>query len=213
MTHPVVSVVKTMPFKNLVALLARHRIGAVPVVDEQDRPIGVVSETDLLAKEAQRGDRMPSAFARARRWRWWGKSRAVTAETVMTRRVAVIGQDEPVPVAAHRLVHEDLRRLYVVDGAGVLVGVLARRDVLRVFLRPDDEIARTVEQEVLARCGWAEAGQARAEVADGVVTLTGSAGRRSEADRVARLTEAIPGVVAVVNQVRFTVDDRLPGRP
>lgn len=212
MTHPVVSVVPAMPFKNLVRLLDQYQIGAVPVVDGHDRPVGVVSESDLLAKEDLRGaDRPPSAFAPGRRWRWWGKSRAMTAETAMTRRVRVIGQDEPVAVAARRLAREHLRRLYVVDGDGKLVGVLARRDVLRVFLRPDAEIARAVEEEVLRRCLWAAPEQARAEVVDGVVTLTGTVDRRSEAERAARLTEAIPGVVAVANELNSTVDDRIPG--
>ena len=221
MTHPVVTVSPPTPFKHLVAVLAEYRIGSVPVLDAHNRPVGVVSETDLLAKEDQRGAlKQPSLWASARRWRHWGRARGTTAEDVMTRRVATVGREESVTVAARKLIEAKLRRLYVVDGSGRLVGVLAKRDVLHVFLRSDEELKEEIEREVIRRCLWAipaadEVGAGNdtvvVRVRDGEVTLTGSVERRSEAGRATDLVERIPGVVAVYNELRFALDDVVPG--
>ncbi|WAL63289.1 CBS domain-containing protein [Amycolatopsis cynarae] len=215
MTHPVVTVSPMTPFKHLVAVLAEYRIGSVPVIDSYGRPIGVVSETDLLAKEEQRGVlKPPSLLASGRRWRHWDKARGTTADDVMTREVQTIRRDESVSAAARRLVDDDVRRLYVVDGSGRLVGVLARRDVLHVFLRDDDELRAEIERAVW-RCVGDEPDQEPARVnvrvVDGEVTLTGKVRRRSQARRAAEVVEAIPGVVAVYNEFRFAEDDVVAG--
>ncbi|WP_216216591.1 CBS domain-containing protein [Amycolatopsis aidingensis] len=187
MTEPVVTVVPRIPFKEIVSVLAAHRIGAVPVVDSAGRPIGVVSEGDLL-----------------------GRPHGTTALELMNRKVRTIGRQEPLAEATGWLAAGRLRRLYVVDGSGRLVVVLARCDLLSVFLQPDDEIRTVVEREVIRRGLWAEPAQVVVGVRDGVVTLTGRVGRRSEAARAVALTGALPGVVAVHNKCRFAFDDLLP---
>ncbi|NKQ51800.1 CBS domain-containing protein [Amycolatopsis sp. K13G38] len=211
MTHPVVTVSPATPFKNLVAILAEYRIGSVPVLDEGDRLVGVVSETDLLAKEEQRGNVTPPPLLSSRgRWRRWNRSRGTTARDVMTTKVEFIGRDQPITVAVRRLLHDGSRRLYVVDHAGRLAGVLAKRDLLHVFLRSDEDLRQAIDEEVLRRCLWADPAVAKAEVHDGEVTLTGSVELRSEARRAVALTEAIPGVVAVYDQLSFHTDDTAP---
>ncbi|TNC19627.1 CBS domain-containing protein [Amycolatopsis alkalitolerans] len=209
MTHPVVTVSPATPFKNLVAILTEYKIGSVPVLDGHGHPIGVVSESDLLAKEEQRGGagNPPSLLSSPRRWRRWGKGRGTTAGDVMTRRVRTVSRSEPIAVAAQKMLREGLRRLYVVDGSGRLAGVLARRDVLHVFLRPDEELREEIERTVLQRCLWADPARTSVRVRDGEVTLTGEVELRSEGRRAVRLIEAIPGVVAVYDELRFAVDD------
>ncbi|GAB3147654.1 CBS domain-containing protein [Amycolatopsis stemonae] len=204
MTWPVVTAGTGTSFKELVSLLAEHGIAAIPVVDEHRRPIGVVGEADLLARHRREAHRPEPVF---RKRRVWTKAQGLTARELMTRRVQTVAKDEPVTGAARRLVEAKLRRLYVVDGSGRLIGVLARRDVLRAFLRPDDEIKETVEREVLRRSIWADPATAEVRVDDGVVTLTGVLDRRSEVERAGWLTEAVPGVVAVRNRLRYTQDD------
>ncbi|MET8846843.1 CBS domain-containing protein [Amycolatopsis sp. NPDC004625] len=203
MTRPVVTAGPGTTFKELVSLLAEHGIAAIPVLDEHRRPIGVVDETDLLARHRS-DSRTEPVF---RKHRVWTKAQGLTARELMTRRVPTVAKDEPVAGAARRLVEARLRRLYVVDGSGRLIGVLARRDVLRSFLRPDEEIKDIVEREVLQRSIWADPSTATVQVDDGVVTLSGVIDRRSEVERAEWLTEAVPGVVAVRNRLKYNQDD------
>lgn len=202
MSRPVVSAGPETSFKELVALLTEHAIAAVPVADEHRRPIGVVGEADLLARHGR--DARPERGIR--RLRVWTKAQGLTARELMARRVPTVAKDEPLTAAARRLLETNLRCLYVVNGAGHLVGVLARRDVLRAFLRPDEEIKETVEREVLPRSTWAEP-PIEVRVEDGVVTLGGVLDRRSEVEHAGWLTECVPGVVAVRNRLKYTQDD------
>jgi CBS domain-containing protein len=129
----------------------------------------------------------------------------------MNPRPQVIGRGEPIAVAARRLLRDGLRRLYVVDGSGRLVCVLAKRDLLHVFLRSDEELRDEVEQEVLRRSLWADPARTAVRVSDVEVTLTGTVELGSEARCAVALTEAIPGVVAVCDELKFDVDDCCTG--
>ncbi|HKS49858.1 MAG TPA: CBS domain-containing protein [Amycolatopsis sp.] len=211
MTHPVVTVSAATPFKNLVMVLTHYRIGSVPVLDSHQRPIGVVSEADLMSKEDQRGRGEPKSWwSGPKRWTRFNKARGTTAADLMTTPVVTIRADEPVGAAARLLTSRKLRRVYVVESSGQLVGVLSRRDVLHVFLRQDDELRADIEREVLARCLWADPALTGVLVQDGEVTLRGKVELHSEARRAVTLTEAIPGVVAVYNELEFTIDDLAP---
>ncbi|TQM78917.1 CBS domain protein [Saccharothrix saharensis] len=209
MTREVVKIRIGTPFKEIAAVLTDGAFSAVPVVDTDDRPIGVVSEADLLPKEEYRGgtEPGPSAFARRETKQRWRQAHGVTAADVMTTPVTTIGPDEPASAAAHKLAVEGVRRLFVVDTDGRLVGVLSRRDLLKVFLRSDEDLRRTVVHEVLQRTLWVEPTAVEVEVVDGVVTLRGNVERRSEADIAYRLTLAVPGVVDVHNHLSHGWDD------
>lgn len=213
MRRPVVTVDAETPFKDIVGVLAEHRISAVAVVDSRQHPLGVVSEADLLAKEDQRGAaRVPSLLTQLRRWRRWNKAQGTTARQVMTRHVRTIHRDETLAAGARALAEGKLRRLFVTDDSGALVGVLARRDVLGVFLRPDEEIKRAVESEVLRRAMWVDPAAVSVTVHDGVVRLSGLLERRSDADIATELTAGLPGVVDVRDELRVALDDTSPVR-
>lgn len=208
MTRHVVSVRETTSFKDLVKLLTVHRVSALPVVDESKRLVGVVSEADLIAKAEQgSGAARPGWFAAQQRRRRWRKAQGSAAADVMTPSVVTIVPWASLSEAARRLSDGGLRRLFVVNGEGKLVGVIARRDVLRAFLRSDDEIARAVEQHVLRYVLWLPEGEVRVAVADGEVTLDGVVERAAEVEIAGRLTAQIPGVVAVHNNLTSSVDD------
>jgi CBS domain-containing protein len=236
MARPVVAVGEQTPVADIRKALTRNRISAVPVVDGQNRPVGVVSGVELRSEwdrrdgseersgdaAATRSEHGPSdgsgdgsgdrdAASRARRWLPWLRPRN-TAGEVMIRQVATIGRDEPVSLAARRMLEADLHRLYVLDAHGRLVGVLAGRDVLGVFVQPDDELRNVVEREVLHRTLWIDPAMVTVRVDRGVVSLTGWLERRSEVEIVAELTAALPGVVRVRNELRSTVDDTAPSR-
>ncbi|MBB5801203.1 CBS domain-containing protein [Saccharothrix ecbatanensis] len=209
MTREVVKVDVGAPFKEIAAVLTDGAFSAVPVVDTDGRPIGVVSEADLLPKEEYRGgtEPGPSVFARRDTKQRWRQAQGTTAADVMTTPVTTIGPDAPASAAAHKLAVEGVRRLFVVDSDGRLVGVLSRRDLLKVFLRSDEDLRRMVVREVLQRSLWVEPTAVEVEVVDGVVTLRGKIERRSEADIAYRLTLAMPGVVDVHNHLSYGWDD------
>ncbi|WP_084612427.1 CBS domain-containing protein [Thermocrispum municipale] len=207
MTTDVVTVPPTAPFKEVARVLVSRGISAVPVVDEESTLLGVVSEADLLVKESGIRRKMPSMLAGTKLWRKWVKARATTAGEVMTPTVKSIEPTASLDQAARRLTDEGLRRLFVVDH-GRLVGVLARRDALRAFLTGDEELADNIRTHVLRDALWLDPKDIVVSVQDGVVTLSGTVERRSDAQLAETVTARTPGVVEVHNELVFRIDDR-----
>jgi CBS-domain-containing membrane protein len=212
MTRRVVCVSEDATFKEIVDLLARHRISAVPVVDAELRVVGVVSESDLLATVVAGGDPRArigaghSARVQARR-----KSRAETAGELMNSPAVTTSPDTSVVHAARAAAMAYVRRLPVVDANATLVGIVARSDLLRVFLR-DDEKIRAHLVGVLADqyC----IGTVTVDVHDGVVTLRGQVERRHLITALVDAVRATAGVVGVHDNLTYRVDDRyLPPSP
>lgn len=110
--------------------------------------------------------------------------------------------------AARMMDRHHIKRLPVVDGAGVLVGIVSRSDLLRVFLRPDGAIRREIVHEVFERTLFFSPSAVQVEVRDGVVTLRGTVDRRSLVPIAVRLCRGVDGVVAVHDQLRYSFDDR-----
>lgn len=208
MTSDPVVVGLSTPFKDIAELLAECAISAVPVVDDTGVPIGMVSEADLLAKaEYQDQPEPPSRFASPRHRHEWEKAQALTAAELMSPSPLVIGPATPLPRAARELSRSGVRRLLVVDGSGRLIGILARRDMLRPYLRDDEQILTDVRHEVLDRALWLRPANLDVTVDDGVVTLAGTMEQRSQAEIAVRLTHALPGVVAVEDRLTYRFDD------
>ena len=205
MTTRVVTVVPATPFRELVATMAEHGVSALPVVDRGDRPIGVVSEADVLAKQEFHGggDEQPHDDHAARD-RWF-RAHGRTAGEVMTSPVRAVHADEPVSFAARVLAKAGLRRLYVIDFDGRLVGVVARRDLLRVYLRADDELMAEVTALLEATVGAPGAVEVRVHA--GLVTVTGAVACRQIAEAVVRAVRSLPGVVGVHDNLRHPVED------
>jgi CBS-domain-containing membrane protein len=167
-----------------------------------------VSEADTLAKQEYQGGtaRRPLFSGRKRRARWH-KAAGLTAAELMTAPAIGIRENETVSAAARLLAKKNVRRLCVVDAAGVLIGVVSRHDVIGTFLRDDDAIQADVEEHVFKRGMWLFPETLTAEVVGGVVTLDGKVERRTTAQVAAQLTGAVPGVVGVHNNVRYELDD------
>ena len=209
MTTQVTTARPETSFKDLVNVLAEQKISALPVVDDLNRPLGVVSEADALAKQEFHGgrDELPH-HDRAGRDRWY-RSLGRTAAELMSTPVWTVHADEPVSTAARLLASAKVRRLFVTDRDGVLVGVVSRRDLLRVYLHSDEEIRDRLE-ELIAATGVA-AGAVRVLVEDGMATVDGELDRRGQVDATVRLVQAAPGVVGVRNNLRYLVDDVVVG--
>jgi CBS domain-containing protein len=196
MTRTVVTVGRGTVFKEIVRLMRDRRISAVPVVEAGGRVVGVVSEADLLPKEEFR-DSDPDRYTQLRRLADLAKAGAVTAEELMTSPALTVGSGETLAQAARTMARARVKRLPVVDAGGVLEGVVSRADLLKVFLRTDEEIAEEVRREVVAYLFPSPDSAVRVDVRDGVVRLGGRVRDTSLVPVAARLVRAVEGVVSV----------------
>ena len=195
-----------MPLKEVGRVLAENHVSALPVLDAEDRLIGVVSERDVLLKQ---GHQIP------RRPHWWESRRARdevrraagdTAGDVMTAFPVTIPPQATLAEAARRMSDHDVKRLPVVDSAGALVGIVSRSDLLKAFLRTDDEIHQEIVGEVFAHLLWADPTAVEVTVRDGIVTLTGTVDQRSATESAERLVRRIDGVVDVISRLGYRID-------
>jgi CBS domain-containing protein len=213
MTADVVHVRDTAGFKDVAELLAEHRISGLPVVDADLRVLGIVSESDLVLHQAQQRDDWLQA-PRGRRWirsraarRQTAKARATTAGELMTAPPRTVSPDTPLTEAARTMARHSIDRLPVTDAGGHLVGIITRHDLLQVFLRPDADIRAEVMDEVLVRNLWLAPHSIAVTVHDGVVTLKGQLERRSQITSAVWMTGQIDGVVAVLDELSYALDD------
>ncbi|MGW6545193.1 CBS domain-containing protein [Streptomyces massasporeus] len=211
MTRDVVTAQRGTPFKELVQLLGEHRISGLPVVDEDDNVIGVISETDLMLRQAKEPGE-ETWISRLRRLRHSvretdTKSRAHTSDGLMSAPAVTVRADATVPEAARLMAEHRIERLPVVDEENRLVGIVTRRDLLKVFLRPDEEIRHAVEQEVIVNTLWLAPQTVSISVHDGVVTLAGHIERRTEKVIALAMTGRLDGVVDVVDNLSYRIDD------
>jgi len=200
--HPI-SVRKTASFKDIARWLHEYRVSAFPVLDDDGTLVGVVSEADLLAKEAldseRRGPReLIAGIARRRAVR---KPAGITAGDLMTSPAVTVGADDTVERAARLMYTRGLKRLLVVDAAGRLAGIISRTDVLAVFDRPDEEIRLEITGQVIPRLS--EPSWYSVRVKDGIVTLEGSPETISVGHQVLDQVRHVQGVVAVQDRLVY----------
>ncbi|MGW5373332.1 CBS domain-containing protein [Streptomyces sp. NPDC004009] len=206
MSRDVVRARPDTPFKELVRLLEDNGVTAVPVVDEIGRPMGVVSEADLLRKSADQAD--PSGRAPLPHLEAWERAKAggSRAEELMSA-PAVCARPEWTVVEAARLMEtQKVKRLPVVDEADRLLGIVSRGDLLRVFLRRDEAIREEITTDVLRRTLGLEPRDVTAEVRDGRVTLTGTVQHGSLVPVVEQLCRGVDGVVSVTARIAARTD-------
>ena len=207
MTTDVVTVDPLATYKDIVRVLSKHRVSAVPVVDDDARVIGVVSETDLLRKEEQLTPWRSQRLARRGDKVVRTKAAAVVAAELMTSPPISVGLGTSLPVAARLMSDHDITRLVVVNSDGRLAGIVSRSDLLRVFLAPDDELQERVVRRLVRDALWDDPFAVHAEVHNGIVTLTGELERRSLVPIAVQFAKTVDGVVGVVNEVSYLADD------
>ncbi|MGG2464162.1 CBS domain-containing protein [Streptomyces sp. RGM 3693] len=184
MTGDVVRASGGTPVAELVRWMGEFGINGVPVVDADDKVIGVVSATDL-ERARRTGDSSPDRCARA----------------LMSAPARTVRADDSVIRAARLMTSYGIERLPVVDEEARLVGMLTRRDVLRLFARSDDEIRDEVIDEIVVRMMWLGPRTIDVAVRDGVVTLAGCLDSSGQVAVLVRMTRQIDGVTAVVSRL------------
>jgi CBS domain-containing protein len=206
MTTSVVTVDRITPHKEIAALLAEHEVSALPVLMMGRKVAGVVSEADLLTVEEKRAARAKPGVLHHPAVR---KHDGSTAGELMTSPAITIHPDATIPAAARLMNRHHLKRLPVVDPSGTLIGIVSRRDLLSVFLRPDEDIAEDV-RAILAEMLFADPDTVTVGVRDGIVTLSGQPAEQDQRDVIPaaiRLTWDVDGVVDVVKKFTAAAGD------
>ncbi|MFH8371731.1 CBS domain-containing protein [Streptomyces sp. NPDC018031] len=194
MTLTVVAVGRQAPFKEIARTMAQWDVSAVPVLEGEGRVVGVVSEADLLPVEASRYG-AAEAVTEATGPAAPAGPGVPTAEGLMTAPAVTVPAGATLAQAARVMAVHRVKRLPVVDDAGMLQGVISRGDLLKVFLRPDEELAEEVREAVVAPLFAALRGQVTVAVEDGVVTLDGHAVDSALLALAVRLARTVEGVV------------------
>ncbi len=197
-------------FSDLVATMQRFKVGAVTVIDADRRPVGVVSEDDLLLKETdpRNGARF---FESARRREERRKVAGATAGQIMTRPAITVTSETSVQDAARLMHTHKIKQLPVIDAVtGRILGTVHQGDLLKIFVRPVADIYEEIAH-LLEEAGISPAA-VTVEVEAGVVSLTGRIAVRSRIPQLIAAVREIDGVVEVEEDLTFVVDDlaRIP---
>ena len=214
MTTDVVAVRPDTPVRDIATQLLERRISAVPVVDEDRRVIGIVSEGDLMRRQEAGTERHRSWWLRLfgsseEQAQEYVKSHGRKAAEIMTRHVVSVTEDAEVAHVADLLESRRIKRVPVVR-EDRLVGIVSRADLLRALIAapaaasvPTDD--RRLYEAVLTRLHaepWTEVMHLNMVVHDGEVQLWGIANSHEEREALRVLVENVPGVRAVRDGVR-----------
>ena len=216
MTTKVITVGENASVADVAKLLAERGISAVPVVDKQNRVIGMVSEGDLLHRTETGTEKCRS---------WWLemmastnqlagdyiKSHSANVKDVMTRDVISVSDTTPLADIAILLEANRIKRVPVVRD-GKLVGIVSRANLVRALAMSTGEPSnsaeihdRTIRDELLAELKaqkWAEVSPANITVKDGVVHLWSSYLSEQEKRALVVAAENTPGVRRVEDHMR-----------
>jgi len=213
MTTAVATVSPDTPYKDIVEQLTRRGVSGLPVIDDNGKLVGIVTEGDLLAKEAYGARRrkrrvlgLVTDVLAGRDTIQLSKAAGLTAADIMTEHVITASPEEDVRAVARRMIETGVKRLPVIDG-GRLVGIIARADLLRVFDRSDDGLEAALIR-LVERCLYLPPeAEVTVTVTDGVVTLAGYVHRESDVRVLEAIIGAADGVVGVINGLTFRERD------
>ena len=203
MTREVVTVSPDTTLKEVAAKLVQYRISGLPVCDDEGTVLGVVSEADILYRERGRNER-EGLLARLFEENLATETRKAAARTAgdaMSAPALTIQAYRPVSTAARTMLEEGVKRLPVVDIHGRLLGIVTRVDLVRAFVRTDDELAREIREEIVERTLWSGPNEVEVVVHGGEVTLRGELDSPDDLELLERLVALVPGVVAVAAEV------------
>ena len=210
MTQSVISVPPEMSLRDVARLLIDHQISGVPVVDEAGAVVGVVSEADLLVKQLSRpvSRRLPLEWILGERHdpEELRHRAATTAAETMSAPAVTIDADRPLREAAAVMIDRSVNRLPVTS-TGRMIGIITRADLVRAYLRLDQEIVHAVNEEVIRRTMWLDPSAFALDVREGVVRIDGSVDRRSTARILEKLIGLVDGVAHVESHLAWELDD------
>ncbi|MCU1393064.1 MAG: hypothetical protein JWM34_1492 [Ilumatobacteraceae bacterium] len=198
MTAPAVTLSPDVPYAEIAHRFLSSDVGGMPVVDDAGRLLGVITEADLLYRQAYgSGSRLGGQSHRATGWE--SKVDALDAGDLMTANPITADLDDSLEVVARRLLEHAVSRLPVIRH-GQVVGVVSRHDVLRRFARPDYEIAADIARAIVEAEGDTT-NSATSSVVDGEVVLSGSVADAEDAEMLGIVAAGVDGAVSIDNQL------------
>ena len=206
MTTRVVAARRRATYKDLAATLREHHVSALPVLDDDNRVIGVVSEADLLAKEAVGGE-VPGFLGGILRHRKQAKAAGVTATELMTSPAVTIAADATVTHAAQVMYGKRVKRLPVVTDDGHLAGIVSRADVLSVYSRPDRDISREITEKLILDTFLTDPARFTVTVENGIVTIEGTPETATTGHDIIDSIRQVEGVVTVRDRLAYPPPD------
>ena len=211
MTTEVKTIGPDAPLKEAATMMVKAGISGVPVIDDDRRVIGIITEADFVTAEANR------SWGRQRRRLLaglFGEAEIPQARTVgdaMTVDPHTVDRESTVTEAARKMTELGVKRLPVVLPDGKLEGIISRADVMGAFARSDEALRDEVYNEVALGVLQLHDADLSVEVKDGAVSLGGSLPTRSEARLLEELAARVEGVVSVTSAVTWTTDDTKQG--
>lgn len=206
MSPDVLTVGPQASLKEVARRMLQAGVSGLPVTSDDGELVGIITEADFVAGEADR-----RAVKRAGLLRFFTDQHEVpsherTVADVMTKDVVVVSPDADHAEAARLMEKERIKRLPVVDD-GQLVGLVSRADMLRAFVRPDQEIIEEIQEQVMRKILWIDPNRATIECVDGNVVLRGKLETRSDANLLVELTKRLDGVASVADHLDWDVDN------
>jgi CBS domain-containing protein len=204
MTENVFTVTADTPLKVVATRMLEYGISGMPVVEEEDHVLGVVSETDILFKERTAPDRsgLVDWLVHYGEDPPLAKLDARTAGDAMTTPAVTIPSGRSVEDGATLMLDLRIDRLPVVD-SGHLVGIVSRTDLVRAFTRSDDVIAEEIREQGLLRRFWVGPSSVVLDVEQGNVAIEGRVDTEDLADAIVDYVGRIPGVVSVESKLTW----------
>ncbi|MCL1594444.1 MAG: CBS domain-containing protein [Actinomycetia bacterium] len=211
MTPDVRTIDGDAPLKEAATVMVKAGISGLPVVDDDRKVVGIITEADFVTAEANR------SWGRQRRRllaNFLGEAEHPQAKTVadaMTTSPHTIDRGSSVTEAARKMTDLRVKRLPVVTPDGTLEGIISRADVMGAFARSDEELRREIVDDVLIGVLQLDPATVQVDVTDGLVVLTGSVVAKSETRLLEELAVRVEGVISVDSNLSWSHDDTKGG--
>ncbi len=193
--------------RDAARLMVEAKISGLPVTDDEGNLVGLVTESDFLRKEVDRGEIMDTGLLGILFNNRDSLAEAETVEEVMATDLFTISPEATLVEAARAMTSHGIKRLPVVDREGKLIGVIARSDIVAAFTRPDELIEDELKEDVMRRLLFLDPGLVNIEVDGGVVRISGELPTRSDARLLEAMVQRTDGVIRAELDVTWKVDD------
>ncbi len=210
MSTEVVTAQPSTTLKEIARLMLNHRISGIPIVGDDEKLLGIITEADILHHEAVRAGEDHPGYMYALLGGDAGP--ATTAGEAMTTHVYTISPDDDHTQAARTMENRGVKRLPVVASDGSVLGVISRADIIASFARPDELIEDEIREDLIARLLWLDPDTLKITVEEGTVTLAGTVPKRTDARILEALARRLDGVIDLdASGLSYEIDDSRDG--